>query len=75
MLNKIQVVRIGEASSKCVWEPEASLPANIVAEYDKGVQRELVDEVYSSGGRTLHTISSQPLSNPAKKPRVDITFQ
>ena len=36
--------------------------------YNEGVERELVDEVYSSGGRTLHTICSQPLSRPAKMP-------
>lgn len=64
----MQVARIGEVVSKCEWEPESSLPPELVAEYNEGVERELVDEVYSSGGRTLHTICSQPLSRPAKMP-------
>jgi hypothetical protein len=66
-----KVARIGEATSNCTWEPESSLPPGLVAEYNEGVERELVESVYSSGGRTLHTLSSQPLLNQAKRPRVD----
>lgn len=65
------MARIGEARSTCVWEPESSIPPGLIAEYDKGVQRELVEEVFSSGGRTLHTIVSQPLSHSNKKRRFD----
>ena len=54
-------------------EVESSLPQDLVTEYNNGVERHLVDDVYSSGGRTLHTISSQPLSHLMKKPRVDKT--
>ena len=54
-----------------MWEPESSLPPGLVAEYNEGVERELVESVYSSGGRTLHTLSSQPVLNQAKRRRVD----
>lgn len=62
------MARIGEVVSKCEWEPESSLPPELVAEYNEGVEQELVDEVYSSGGRTLHTICSKPWSCPAGIP-------
>ena len=66
------MARIGEATSKCTWEPESSLPPGLIAEYNEGVERELIESVYSSGGRTLHTLSSQPLLHPAKRPCVDV---
>ena len=64
------MVIIGHDVSKCVWEPESALPHDIIAEFNSGIERDLVDDVYSSGGRTLHTISSQPLSPPVKVPGV-----
>ena len=54
--------------SNCVWEPESALPPRLIEEYNNGVQRQLIDEVYSSDGRNLHHISSQPLSNTPKRP-------
>ena len=63
------MAKIGQEMSECVWEVESSLPQDLVTEYNSGVERHLVDDVYS-GGRTLHTIS---LSHRVKMPRVDKT--
>ena len=68
------MARIGEALSKCVWEPESNLPPELISEYNEGVERELVEDVYSSGGRTLHTVYSQSLTHPTKRPRVDTSI-
>ena len=52
--------------SKCIWEPESALPLALIEEFNSGVQRELIEEVYSSGGRNLHHITSQTISPAAK---------
>ena len=57
--------------SKCKWEPESALPSKLIEEFNHGLQRELVEDVYSSGGRHLHQISSQPTSDSAKRPRLE----
>ena len=61
--------------STCVWEPESALPPRLIEEYNNGVQRELIEEVHSSGGKHLHHISSQPLSNTVKRPRLETLAQ
>ena len=56
--------------SECAWEPESGLSPELGTEYNSGVEHDLRDDVYSSGGRILHTISSQALSRPVKVPCV-----
>lgn len=61
--------------STCVWEPESALPPRLIEVYNNGVHRKLVEEVYSSNGKHLHHISSQPLLNTVKRPRLETLTQ
>ena len=65
-------MRIGEATANSTWEPVSSLPSVLVAEFEKGVQRQLVDHTFSSGGETVHTLSSRPITQSVKKPGMDV---
>ena len=63
------------ATAASTWEPVSSLPSELIAEYEDGVVRELVDDTFSSGGETLHSLSSIQSSRSrtpsAKRPRLD----
>ena len=59
---------------KSVWEPASCLSPELVAEYEEGVQRELVDDVFSSGGESLYILFSSGVLAPSlpKRPRIII---
>ena len=62
---------------KSTWEPTSCLSPELVAEYEEGVQRELVDDVFTSGGESLHILSSSSVLAPSlpKRPRIIIPTQ
>ena len=64
-------MRIGEATASATWEPASTLPAELVSEFESGMHRELVDNTYSSGGETVHTLVSRPVVPSVKRPRMD----
>lgn len=53
------------------WEPASTLPSKLVAEFESGIQQEVVDNKFSSGGETIHTLSSRVVTPPAKRLKVD----
>lgn len=74
--SKFQVVWLGKPTTASTWVSAASLPMHMISEYEDGVRREVVEEKFSSGGQTIHTLTSQSmqvLSAPQnKRPRIDI---
>ena len=68
------MVWIGGTSCDSTWEMCSSLPKQLVDEFEDGVRRELIDSTFSSGGETVHTLSSVPVSHHlAKKQRVEVS--
>lgn len=67
---------LGKPITASAWVSASSLPMHMISEYEDGVRREIVEEKFSSGGQTIHTLSSQSmqvLSGPQKKrPRIDM---
>lgn len=53
------------------WEPASTLPSELVAEFESGIQRQVVDDKFSSGGQTIHTLTSRVVTPPAKRQKVD----
>ena len=68
-----QVVWLGRDSTSATWEPESSLPQQLVREYEEGIIREVHDISHASCGQTVHTLASKNLGNerPHKQPRVE----
>lgn len=61
--------------SSTTWEPASALSSGLVEEYECGVDREVINTAFSSGGETIHTLTSQPAATGShKKPRVDDIF-
>ena len=54
----MQVSRIGQMSAESGWESAASLPKDLIQEYEDGLQREVVEATFSSGGETVHSLYS-----------------
>ena len=60
-------------SSKSTWEVSSSLPKQLVDELENGVHRDLIDETFTSGGETVHILSSMPVSQQSiKRLKLDI---
>lgn len=53
------------------WEPASTLPSELVAEFESGIQRQVVDDKFSSGGQTIHPLTSRVVTPPAKRQKVD----
>lgn len=64
----IQVVWLGRPIAESSWEPAATLPATMITEYENGVQRDLEEEVFSSGGQTITTIKSVTRQQESTQP-------
>ena len=65
---------LGQTVTDSSWEPESKLPATLVKEYEDGIEREIIEHRYSSGGQVVTTITSE-LQDSAevseiKKPRL-----
>ena len=68
----MQVVWLGKDRTTATWEPESSLPHQLIEEYEAGIVREVHDICHSSCGQTVHTLASKTADDePApKRPRV-----
>lgn len=40
------------------WEPAASLPQNLVADFESGITKEVERQSVTAGGQTLHTLAT-----------------
>ena len=49
---------LGRPVTESTWESATSLPENIVQEFEAGIQRDIQEKPFSSGGQTIHTITS-----------------
>ena len=54
-----QVVWLGTPTMKTSWEPASTLPSSLVEDYEKGASGDVL-ESFSSGGQTIHTMSTTP---------------
>ena len=62
-----KVVWLGRPQTKSTWEPEHSLPQHLVADYNKGIQHDICHQSTTSGGQTIHSLSTAR-SNTAPSP-------
>ena len=69
----LQVAWIGQDVAAATWEPESSLPTDLVCEYESGLSREICEVTHHGGGQTVHTLVSKLCNNtpPSKRPRRD----
>ena len=49
---------IGKSVVESTWEPASSLPANLVADFERGIEHELCTHSSTSGVQTIHTLST-----------------
>ena len=68
----IQVAWLGKDRTTATWEPESSLPSQLIADYEAGVLREVHDITHMSCGQTVHTLASKAVVDVPlpKRPRV-----
>ena len=59
--------------TETTWESAADLPVELVKEYEDGLCRVIQEDLYSSGGQTVCTLSSalNPMQPQAKKARLE----
>ena len=62
--------------TESTWEPETSLPQDLVADYEAGLFQEVQRESFTTGGQTIHTLSTAPVKDicqesRAKCPKID----
>ena len=43
----------------------------MISEFESGVQRDIAESVFSSGGQTIHSVYSQATASEVKCPRLD----
>ena len=71
----LQVTQISFSSSVTTWEPASCLPPSIISEYERGVERDIAEDIFTSGGQTIHTVSSKTTTSSVKRPRLDLESQ
>ena len=69
----VQVVWLGRPIADSTWEPESSLPPSLVSEYEAGILREIQKETFTTGGQTVHTLSTSTTESNVKRPRTDLS--
>lgn len=52
------MVWLGRPVTESTWEPAASLPQNLVDDYEKGIQHDVCQLSSTSGGQTIHAIAT-----------------
>lgn len=53
---------------KTSWEPASTLPSSLIEDYEKGGSGDIL-ESFSSGGQTIHTMSTFPSKTPEAAPK------
>ena len=71
-----KVVWLGRPLTESTWEPETSLPQELVADYEAGFLQEVQRETFTTGGQTIRTLSTAPTKDVckesrAKRPKID----
>ena len=62
-----------ESGATTYWEPATNVSHKLIEEYEKTANAEIV-ESYTSGGQTIHTVSTSSCETPnPKKARIDIS--
>ena len=74
------MIWLGRSVTESSWEVASSLPDVLIEDYERGIQHDLHQQSYTSGGQTVHTLSTVPkvdeTSPPeAKRPCVVDTVQ
>ena len=64
-----KVVWLERPLTKNTWEPETSLPQELVADYEAGFLQEVQRETFTTGGRTIRTLSTAPTKEVCKESR------
>ena len=73
------VMHLQNRARKCwgSWESASALPSDLIQEYEDGLQREVLDATFSSGGETIHSYSTctgtsgDDSTLSSKKPKLD----
>ena len=53
----MQIAWIGQDVAAATWEPESSLPVELVSEYESGLSRDIFEVTHHGGGQTVHAYS------------------
>ena len=64
-----KVVWLERPLTKNTWEPETSLPQELVADYEAGFLQEVQRETFTTGGQTIRTLSTAPTKEVCKESR------
>lgn len=70
---------LGRSSTESTWEPVSSLPPQLVANYEAGILYEVQRESFTTGGQTVHTLTTTPtkeldvLEPVTKHARIDLS--
>lgn len=62
---RVQVVWLGRPVTESSWEPKPSLPKELVEDFEQGIEYE---EVFTSGGQSVHTISTKRCDYKTEEP-------
>jgi hypothetical protein len=63
-----KVVWLGRPQTTSTWEPEHSLPQHLVADYNKGILYDIRQHSTTSGGQTIHSLSTARSSTVPSPP-------
>ena len=73
------MIWLGRSVTESSWEVASSLPDVLIEDYERGIQHDLHQQSYTSGGQTVHTLSTvrkvDETSPPEAKRRVVDTVQ
>ena len=73
------MIWLGRSVTESSWEVASSLPDVLIEDYERGIQHDLHQQSYTSGGQTVHTLSTvrkvDETSLEAKRPCVVDTVQ
>ena len=74
------MIWLGRSVTESSWEVASSLPDVLIEDYERGIQHDLRQQSYTSGGQTVHTLSTvrkedETLLPEAKRPCVVDTVQ
>ena len=68
----MQVAWLGKPIAESTWEPESNLPPSLVAEFEAGILREVQKVTFSTGGQSVHTLSTGATQPNVKHPRIQL---
>ena len=68
-------INAGCLATDSTREPESTLPPSLVADYEAGIVREIQKESFTTGGRTVHTLSASATEPNMKRLRTYLNTQ